>query len=101
MFKIMNDGRYYISCAQGLHRTDIALALNYIFNPKVQDVPIMIGHYHDNMDMSDIARRINSISKKLNPEKLKALGWEKDAEEEITKRKLKLVKSFYENYPKK
>lgn len=101
MFKVMNDGRYYISCAQGLHRTDIALALNYIFNPKAQDVPIMIGHYHDNMDMSDIARRINSISKKLNPEKLKALGWGKDADEEISKRKLEFVKSFYKNYPKK
>ena len=99
MFKVMNDGRYYISCAQGLHRTDIALALNYIFNPKAQDVPIMIGHYHDNMDMSDIARRINSISKKLNPEKLKALGWGKDADEEISKRKLEFVKSFIVGNP--
>lgn len=100
MFKVMDKGRYYISCAQGLHRTDIALALNYIFNPKAQDIPLMIGHYQDKMDMSDIARRINSISKKLNPEKLKALGWGKNAVEEITKRKLEFVKSFYENYPK-
>ena len=29
LFDVMNKGKFYIACAQGLHRTDIAVAMNY------------------------------------------------------------------------
>ncbi len=94
MFNILNKGRYYIACAQGLHRTDIALALNYVYNPNCKDIPAMAGHKQDNMDINDIKRRINSIYKKISDEQLKKLGWQNDARSKILERKEKLIEKF-------
>lgn len=99
MFKVLNEGRCYIACAQGLHRTDLALALNYIFNPASKQIPIMAGHYQDKMDIGDIKRRINSISKTIKDEDLKNLGWEENAREIIQERKAKFIEFFEKNKP--
>ncbi len=37
--KAMNKGNYYIACNEGLNRTDIAIALNYLFNPEEEIAP--------------------------------------------------------------
>lgn len=101
MFNVLNQGRYYIACAQGLHRTDIALALNYVFNPNAKEIPVMAGHYQDKMEIDDIKRRINSISKKIKDADLENLGWDENAREIILKRKAELVNYFEENKPQK
>ena len=44
LFNILDNKNYYIACALGLHRTDIALAINYFFNPLEHEVPTMYGH---------------------------------------------------------
>ena len=45
MFEQINKGNFYISCAQGLHRTDIAMTLNYFFNPEADsEPPVLYGH---------------------------------------------------------
>ena len=35
----MNKGNYYIGCVEGTNRTDVAIGLNYLFNPKCNIVP--------------------------------------------------------------
>lgn len=46
LFELMDKGDFYISCAMGRHRTDIAIALYYVLHPSVPfvDVPEMKGH---------------------------------------------------------
>lgn len=64
LIRIIDRGNFYIACAMGLHRTDIALSLYYLFNPN-QEVPIpeLVGHKLDNGELKyeDIFRRANSI----------------------------------------
>lgn len=43
-FKAMNDGRCYIACKLGLHRTDFAVTLNYLLNPKEPVSPPVLTH---------------------------------------------------------
>lgn len=94
LFKTLDEGRTYIACAQGLHRTDIALAINYIFNPKKQvSPPVMYGHFRDfGFKFDDISRRINSLTKEMTREDIVNIGW-KDIEvfkKEIFERKKQL-----------
>ncbi|MCD8024484.1 MAG: hypothetical protein LUE64_03005 [Candidatus Gastranaerophilales bacterium] len=102
MFDAINRGRFYIACAQGLHRTDIALAINYVFNPKAIDVPEMRGHFRDyGFKTDDISRRLNSIHGALTKEDLKKIGWDDTFEEEFTKRKSELIRQNREIAQKK
>lgn len=88
LFKVLNTKNYYIACAQGLHRTDIALALNYVFNPEAKEPPDLIGHIRGNkLKTDDINRRLNSIFKNLSQETLKDFGWSEYTQEIFTKRK--------------
>lgn len=105
-FKIMNEGKCYISCAQGLHRTDIALAINYIFNPKAPKIPpLMHGHIRNNKFHPDnIFRATNNIFKKLSQENKQKLNIENfDEETYILKKKMlsrkneKYAKHFNQN----
>lgn len=77
LFEVLNRGNTYIACAQGLHRTDIALAINYIFNPREQSSPpILYGHYRNGtLKFEDIAKRVNAIKKQITEEEIRALGW--------------------------
>lgn len=104
MFDVINDGNFYIACAQGLHRTDIALALNYLFNPKSKDVPVMYGHFRDSgFKYDDIARRINSIYKNINEDDLKRMSWGSSSsfEKEFILRKKKFLEDNRERALKK
>lgn len=94
LINLINGGNFYISCAQGLHRTDIALALNYVFNPKSKIPPLMLGHFRGNgLKSEDIIRRINSIAKKASEQDIKKMGWEcsDKFQEEFHARKKELV----------
>ncbi len=61
LFSILDGDGFYVSCQQGLHRTDIALALYYFFhNPGI--VPEMIGHrMKGGFRCDDIMRRVNAM----------------------------------------
>lgn len=41
LFELMDKGGFYIACAMGRHRTDIAIALYYVMHPSVpfEEVP--------------------------------------------------------------
>lgn len=93
LFKIINEENYYIACALGLHRTDIALALNYLFNPIKHAIPEMKGHQRNGLFKSDdIMRRINSIYKSLTEEDLKKLGWDEHFDAVFNERKQLFLK---------
>ena len=100
LFKLINKGGFYIACAQGLHRTDIALSLNYVFNPKKQDIPVLYGHERSfGLKVDDISRRLNSVKNKISDDKLSELGWEnrEKFEHTFTERKNELY-SFNKAY---
>ncbi len=93
LFKVLNDGDFYISCAQGLHRTDIALAVNYIFNKDASDEPpVLYGHKTKNgLRYSDIFRRTNSIFNELTYQDRVKLGLTDFTPEKYKEKKQKLI----------
>lgn len=61
LFSLLDGEGFYISCQQGLHRTDIALALYYFFHDS-RSMPMMVGHRTKGVfRCDDIMRRVNSI----------------------------------------
>lgn len=48
-FEKMNSGKNYIACLLGLHRTDLAISLNYLLNPIEPTTPPSLSHmFYDN-----------------------------------------------------
>ncbi len=61
LFRILDGDGFYLSCQQGLHRTDIALALYYFFHD-AGVIPEMVGHRTNGfLRCDDIMRRINAM----------------------------------------
>ena len=61
LFSVLDGEGFYISCQQGLHRTDIALALYYFFHDS-SIVPEMVGHcMKGRFRCDDIMRRVNAM----------------------------------------
>lgn len=61
LFRLLDGDGFYISCQQGLHRTDIALAL-YFFYHDDREIPQMAGHRTKGfLRCDDIMRRINAM----------------------------------------
>ena len=101
LFTVLNNGKTYISCAQGLHRTDIALAINYIFNPQKQKTPpIMYGHFRDlSFKYEDIGRRINSLKREMSNHDILQFGWDSTSNFEDTFQcRKKAFKEFNTSY---
>lgn len=68
LFDMLDNRNCYISCQQGMHRTDIALAIYYMFHD-VPFVPDLRGHKKNgNLRCDDIMRRVNSLYAALTPE---------------------------------
>lgn len=92
-FAWMDEGDFYIACAMGLHRTDIAISIYYVFHPSVpyDRVPELLGHRKDGMlRCDDIARRLNSIMNALTSDDTIRLGLPDDYREEFNRRKKNL-----------
>lgn len=74
LFDMLDNRNCYISCQQGLHRTDIALAIYYMFHD-ISFVPDLRGHKKNgNLRCDDIMRRINSLYASMTPELKTLLG---------------------------
>ena len=104
LFKLMDRGDFYMACAMGRHRTDIAIALYYVFHLSVpyEEVPEMKGHRcmeKKQFRCEDIATRLNSVIKVITCEELAALGLSTDYETEFNRRKKHLfdVNRTFEN----
>ena len=85
LIQVIDRGNFYIACAMGLHRTDIALSLYYLFHPNSQaPIPELIGHKLENGELKseDIFRRANAVFKVINNDSYKI---------EFTERKKRLI----------
>lgn len=93
-FAWMDEGDFYIACAMGLHRTDIAISIYYVFHPSVpyDRVPELRGHRkHGILRCDDIARRLNSIMNALTPDDVLKLGLTENYRDEFMRRKKNLI----------
>lgn len=43
-FDLMDNGKNYMACLLGLHRTDLAVTMNYLLNPKEPTSPPILSH---------------------------------------------------------
>ena len=88
----INRGSFYISCALGLHRTDIALSLFYIFNLKANEPPILYGHVTDGkLKYDDIFQRAGSVFHNLTLQDRTYLGLIDFTKQELEYRKKTLL----------
>ena len=92
LFELMDRGYFFMACAMGRHRTDIAIALYYVFHPTVlvEAVPEMKGHRNvekKEFRYDDIAARLNSVMKSMTIEERDMLGLDAGYETEFKCRK--------------
>ncbi|MCM1009506.1 MAG: hypothetical protein NC390_01330 [Fusobacterium sp.] len=60
-FKLMERGRVYMACLLGLHRTDLAVSLNYLLNPKEPQTPPSLSHMFHKNEQNMTNKRIGSV----------------------------------------
>ena len=67
-FELIDNGDFYIACAMGLHRTDMALSIYWMFHGADNGMkpPILRGHIADGKLLLDrlnnkVFRRLNSL----------------------------------------
>lgn len=93
---IIAEGGFYISCALGLHRTDMALSLHYLFNPRINEPPILCAPLDDGrLRYRDIFGRAASVYRELSEKDKVRLGWGDSFESEYINRK-NILKEFQE-----
>lgn len=93
-FAWVDEGDFYMACAMGLHRTDIAISIYYVFHPTVpfDCVPELRGHRRNGvLRYDDIARRLNSIMNALTPDDTIRIGVPNDYRDEFNRRKKNLI----------
>lgn len=76
-FRIMNEGKYYMACLLGLHRTDLAVTLNYLINPKEPVTPPVLSHMYIKEETNFTNKYIGAMKnllKNITPEDKKFLG---------------------------
>ena len=94
LIKQIDEGNFYIACAQGLHRTDIALSMYYLFNPRAEKPPVLYGYKRsDGLHIDAIMQRANSIFRELTEDDRKKLGLENFDEKAFKKKKQTLIQS--------
>lgn len=60
-FKLMERGRVYMACLLGLHRTDLAVSLNYLLNPKEPQTPPSLSHIFYKNEENLTNKRIGAV----------------------------------------
>lgn len=72
----VNEGDYYVGCANGEGRTDIAVAINYLFNPNAKNVPDFYFGSFSTTRVS-VKENVNQIFNLINENKdiLEDWGW--------------------------
>jgi len=92
-FKLMDDGRVYMGCLLGLHRTDLAVVMNYLLNPKEPQSPPILSHMFYDNETNFTNKRIGSIKnllRNLNPQQRAELHLSEDVENLMRSRIMKL-----------
>lgn len=92
-FGLMDEGKVYMGCLLGLHRTDLAVVMNYLLNPKEPQSPPVLSHMFIKEETNFTNKRIGSIKnliKNLKPEHIKELGLSENFKEIFDMRVTKL-----------
>lgn len=93
LFEMLDNRNCYISCQQGMHRTDIALAIYYMFHD-IPFVPDLRGHKKNgSLRCDDIMRRVNSLYAGLTTELKSLLGIPDYGDNDFRYRRKKLLDS--------
>ena len=77
-FELIDNGDFYIACAMGLHRTDMALSIYWMFHGADRNLqpPYLKGHFpmsdsgRKGVDPAKIFRRLNSLYEYLTENRL-------------------------------
>ena len=96
-FDVINKGNFYIGCANGESRTDLAVGLNYVCNPNAQNVPRLRWLHTGNSDMS-LNKNVKKLNKYIqqNPDVVKQWGW-KNYDEYKAESEKRLEKAYKYN----
>ena len=73
----MNEGKYYMACLLGLHRTDLAVVLNYLINPNEPKSPPILSHMYMKEETNFTNKYIGAMKnllKNITTEHKKYLG---------------------------
>ncbi len=92
-FNLMNKGKLYMSCLLGLHRTDLAVTLNYLVNPKEPASPPILSHILIKDEANCTNKYIGGVKnliKNLNAKDKSNLGLPENFQEIFDTRVLKL-----------
>ena len=92
-FKLMDNGKYYMACLLGLHRTDLAVVLNYLINPNEPKTPPILSHMYMKDETNFTNKYIGAMKnllKNITPEHKKYLGLPEDFNTIFDARVLKL-----------
>ena len=86
-FRRMESGNLYIGCANGLHRTDFALALNFVLNTKTKNPPELKDSMIKDLKPSvkRIYDKIQELIRTKTPEELEQMGLDKETLEKLPK----------------
>lgn len=97
---MVNKGDTYVGCQFGLDRTNVAVMLNYLLNPKAPVPKIMSWGQYDKKNV--INNLLNTVRrkfiKKLTPEQIKELGLPADYNPYLQKRIAELLKENVYNF---
>ena len=87
LFYLLDNFNCYISCEQGMYRTDIALSIYYMFhNP--HETPVLMGHERKGkLECADIMHRLNSLYECLDPKLADSLNISLISESEFRHRR--------------
>lgn len=93
-FDIINKGNFFIGCANGESRTDLALGINFVCNKEAKNVPVLKWLHTGNNDMN-LKNNIKIINKIISkqPDYVKNWGWQDY--EEYEKESMERLKNVY------
>lgn len=92
-FEKMNSGKYYMACLLGLHRTDLAVTMNYLLNPKEPVTPPTLSHMFFKEETNFTNKYIGAMKnflKNVSTEDKKILGLPENFNQIFDSRVLKL-----------
>lgn len=92
-FQLMEEGKVYMGCLLGLHRTDLAVVMNYLLNPKEPQSPPILSHMFYKEETNFTNKRIGAIKnllRNINPEQRFKLHMPDNIQEVMASRITKL-----------
>lgn len=64
-FRLLDEGKFYMACLLGLHRTDLALVMNYLINPKEPKMPPILSHMYKKDEIDFTNKYIGAVKNLL------------------------------------